>query len=57
MVLGQVLPGVPVWKLGPEARYPGMAYIVFPGNVGDTDALVRIQRRLSQRTPSSTIAD
>lgn len=46
MVMGQVLPGVPVWKLGPEARYPDMAYIIFPGNVGDTDALVQIHRRL-----------
>jgi uncharacterized protein YgbK (DUF1537 family) len=57
MVLGQVLPGVPVWKLGPEARFPGMAYIVFPGNVGETDALVRIHRRLSRRNPSSAVGD
>ena len=46
MVMGQVLPGVPVWKLGPESRYPGMAYIVFPGNVGANDALVEIKNRL-----------
>jgi uncharacterized protein YgbK (DUF1537 family) len=57
MVMGQVLPGVPVWKLGPEARFPGMAYIVFPGNVGETDALVRIHRRLSRRNPSSAVGD
>ena len=48
MVMGQVLPGVPVWKLGDETRYPGMAYIVFPGNVGDDDALVKIQERLAR---------
>lgn len=48
MVMGQVLPGVPVWKLGDETRYPGMAYIVFPGNVGDDKALVRIQERLGR---------
>jgi uncharacterized protein YgbK (DUF1537 family) len=48
MVMGQVLPGVPVWKLGDEARYPDMAYIVFPGNVGDEDALAVIQQRLAQ---------
>ena len=41
-VPGQILPGVPVWKLGPESRHPGMAYIVFPGNVGDRRALVEI---------------
>ena len=46
MVMGQVLPGVPVWKLGEEARYPGMAYIIFPGNVGNSDALVQIQQNL-----------
>lgn len=39
MVLGQVLPGVPVWQLGPESRFPGLAYIVFPGNVGGPQAL------------------
>ena len=38
-VLGQILPGVPVWQAGAESRYPGLAYIVFPGNVGGEDAL------------------
>lgn len=46
MVIGQALPGVPAWKLGPETRYPGMSYIIFPGNVGDNDALVSIQNNL-----------
>jgi uncharacterized protein YgbK (DUF1537 family) len=46
MVMGQILPGVPVWKLGNETRFPGMSYIIFPGNVGDNDALVRIQQKL-----------
>jgi uncharacterized protein YgbK (DUF1537 family) len=46
MVMGQVLPGVPVWRLGRESRFPGMSYIVFPGNVGDRDALVEIHKRL-----------
>ncbi len=43
---GQALPGVPVWQAGPESRYPGLAYVVFPGNVGGDDALVRIVRSL-----------
>jgi len=47
MVMGQVLPGVPAWRLGPETRWPGMAYIVFPGNVGGDDALADIRQRLS----------
>lgn len=42
MVMGQILPGVPVWELGPESRFPGLPYVVFPGNVGDEDALRRI---------------
>ncbi|MDI9547363.1 MAG: four-carbon acid sugar kinase family protein [Chloroflexota bacterium] len=45
-VYGQALPGVPVWQAGPESRYPGLAYVVFPGNVGGDDALVRIVRSL-----------
>ena len=27
----QALPGIPVWRLGPESRFPGLAYVVFPG--------------------------
>jgi len=42
IVLGQILPGVPVWRLGLESRYPGLAYIVFPGNVGRPEALSSI---------------
>ncbi len=42
MVWGQILPGVPVWKLGEESRYPGLVYIIFPGNVGDPGALADV---------------
>lgn len=38
-VMGQILPGVPVWRLGSESRYPDVDYVVFPGNVGDSRAL------------------
>lgn len=38
-VLGQILPGIPVWRLGPETRFPALPYIIFPGNVGGEDAL------------------
>ncbi len=44
LVLGQVLPGVPVWQLGPESRFPGMPYVIFPGNVGAKDALWTLYR-------------
>jgi uncharacterized protein YgbK (DUF1537 family) len=41
-VLGQVMPGVPVWRTGAESRWPGLAYVVFPGNVGGPGALVEV---------------
>lgn len=46
LVLGQIQPGVPVWQLEDESRFPGLAYIVFPGNVGDNKALVKIVKQL-----------
>ena len=39
-VLGQMLPGVPVWQLDAEGRHPGLVCVVFPGNVGGDRALV-----------------
>jgi uncharacterized protein YgbK (DUF1537 family) len=42
LVLGQALPGIPVWQLGPETRWPGLAFVVFPGNVGGSDALCQL---------------
>lgn len=47
MVLGQLLPGVPVWQLGNESRWPHLLCVVFPGNVGDADALVEAMAKLS----------
>ena len=46
VILGQALPGVPVWQLGPEAKFPGLGYIVFPGNVGNDTALFDLVARL-----------
>src|SRR5262249_54929744 len=40
--LGQVAPGVSVWRCGAESRFPGLAYIVFPGNVGSRESLADI---------------
>ncbi|HVA88262.1 MAG TPA: four-carbon acid sugar kinase family protein [Chloroflexota bacterium] len=42
MVLGQLAPGVSVWRLGLESRYPGLPYIVFPGNVGEPGAFLDV---------------
>jgi uncharacterized protein YgbK (DUF1537 family) len=44
-IMGQIVPGVPVWQLGPGSRYPNSAYVVFPGNVGDADSLAVIQSK------------
>lgn len=50
IVQGQVLPGVPVWELGAESRYPGMRYIIFPGNVGGDEALTHVVQMLQPIT-------
>jgi len=42
VVEGQIFPGVPVWRLSPESRHPGLVYIVFPGNVGGPRALAEV---------------
>ncbi|XP_024020890.1 uncharacterized protein LOC21392166 isoform X1 [Morus notabilis] len=41
-IVGQAMAGVPLWQLGPESRHPGVPYIVFPGNVGDSKALAEL---------------
>jgi uncharacterized protein YgbK (DUF1537 family) len=46
-VLGQILPGVPVWELGPETKCTGLPYVVFPGNVGGPDAFQDAVRKLN----------
>jgi uncharacterized protein YgbK (DUF1537 family) len=47
LVLGQVLPGIPVWRTGPESRFPNTPYIIFPGNVGEEKDLRLIADMLS----------
>jgi uncharacterized protein YgbK (DUF1537 family) len=48
-VLGQILPGVPVWQAGAGSRWPGMVYVVFPGNVGGPQAIAQVVRMLSAK--------
>ncbi len=38
-VLGQIRPGIPVWQTGEESKFPGIPYVIFPGNVGDETTL------------------
>ncbi len=48
LVLGQILPGVPVWRTGAESLHPELIYIVFPGNVGDVHAVAQVVAVLRQ---------
>lgn len=45
-VAGQIEKGVPVWILGQESRFPGMEYVVFPGNVGTEETLLDVYKRI-----------
>lgn len=49
LVLGQVAPGIPVWKIGAESKFPGMSYIIFPGNVGTVTTLRDIVAKLEEK--------
>jgi uncharacterized protein YgbK (DUF1537 family) len=46
-VLGQITAGVPVWQLGEDASFPGLPYIVFPGNVGTETTLLEVVKVLN----------
>jgi uncharacterized protein YgbK (DUF1537 family) len=48
LVAGQIHPGVPVWITGPESLFPGIPYVVFPGNVGTDTALADVVEKLVQ---------
>lgn len=48
VVCGQILPGIPVWRLGAESRFPEMIYVVFPGNVGAPSALTDVFEKLKR---------
>lgn len=39
MVMGQIKPGIPVWMTGVESKFPGLPYVIFPGNVGTKTTL------------------
>lgn len=49
VVMGQIAPGVPLWQMGRETKFPRLPYIVFPGNVGDTNTLKQIINQLNQK--------
>lgn len=39
-VVGQAIPGVPIWRAGSSSRWPGQLYVIFPGNVGGPNSIV-----------------
>lgn len=42
-ILGQAAAGVPLWRCDEETcRYPGLPYVVFPGNVGSESTLADV---------------
>lgn len=41
-ILGQIYPGVPVWRLSSSSKFPEIPFIIFPGNVGQCDTLANI---------------
>ena len=48
-VLGQILPGVTVVQTPPDHRLGKLPVVIFPGNVGDNDALAQCYRLLSAK--------
>ncbi|NJN39111.1 MAG: four-carbon acid sugar kinase family protein, partial [Acaryochloridaceae cyanobacterium CSU_3_4] len=47
-LLGQILPGCSVILTGADhSRFPNLPVVLFPGNVGDAEALVTVYQRLT----------
>ncbi|MGF7144906.1 uncharacterized protein YgbK (DUF1537 family) [Anaerotaenia torta] len=45
-VLGQAAPGIPVWRTDEGSLFPGIPYIIFPGNVGEDGTLRQVVTEL-----------
>lgn len=45
-VIGQIAPGIPVWRTGNDSIFPHIPYIIFPGNVGENDTLKMVVQKL-----------
>ena len=47
-VAGQMLPGtISVWILPEDSTFPGLPYVIFPGNVGEAGTLAEVIERLA----------
>ncbi|KAF2033093.1 hypothetical protein EK21DRAFT_86530 [Setomelanomma holmii] len=52
MIIGQAAPGVPLWRCDePTSKWPGLPYVVFPGNVGGENELATIVERWRLANP------
>jgi uncharacterized protein YgbK (DUF1537 family) len=50
-VAGQMLPGtISVWILPEDGPFPGLPYVIFPGNVGGDDTLAEVIERLRRKS-------
>jgi uncharacterized protein YgbK (DUF1537 family) len=48
-VAGQMLPGtISVWILPEDSAFPGLPYVIFPGNVGEAGTLAEVIQRLAR---------
>ena len=45
-VLGQIIPGVPLWRLDDSKRFSGLIYMPFPGNLGGDDSVFNAVQKL-----------
>lgn len=48
-VAGQIRPGIPVWTTDRESKFPGISYVIFPGNVGTKSDLRDVVEMLSKK--------
>ena len=49
LVLGAIRPGIPVWRTDEGSRFPGVPYVIFPGNVGEDVTLLEAAEILMLR--------
>ena len=48
LIVGQANPGIPLWRCDQQSSlWPGIVYVVFPGNVGTEDGIAELVERYS----------
>ncbi|KAJ4321094.1 hypothetical protein N0V94_003041 [Neodidymelliopsis sp. IMI 364377] len=51
-IVGQAAPGVPLWRCDePSSKWPGLPYVVFPGNVGGEYTLAEVTEKWRPMIP------